>query len=162
MSDSFLIPVFQSIIDFQSGGVHAREVLARWLKNDRCFGPAEVAGPIDWAAIDAEILLALCQQKTWFTNNQYKLFLNVSVETLQSDLRFKVWIDRIKSFTDGVGTQLVVEITESITDSLLALRWPVLSQLNRVPYAMADFADDYSSIQPQITHQRDYSTPHAK
>src|SRR3546814_9010548 len=81
---------------------------------------------------------------TWFTNNQYKLFLNVSVETLQSDLRFKVWIDRIKSFTDGVGTQLVVEITESITDSLLALRWPVLSQLNRVQYAMDEVGDDYS------------------
>src|SRR3546814_2087409 len=137
MSDSFLIPVFQSIIDFQSGGVHAREVLARWLKNDRCFGPAEVAGPIDWAAIDAEILLALCQQKTWFTNNQYKLFLNVSVETLQSDLRFKVWIDRIKSFTDGVGTQLVVEITESITDSLRSEEHTSeLQSLMRISYAV--------------------------
>src|SRR3546814_3256581 len=72
---------------------------------------------------------------TTLFRSQYKLFLNVSVETLQSDLRFKVWIDRIKSFTDGVGTQLVVEITESITDRSEE-HTSELQSLMRISYAV--------------------------
>src|SRR3546814_18335225 len=74
-------------------------------------------------------------------------------------MRISDWSSDVCSsdlFTDGVGTQLVVEITESITDSLLALRWPVLSQLNRVQYAMDDFGDDYSSMQRLIRYPWDY------
>ena len=147
--------VFQPIVDLKTGGICRAEALIRWhhpvhgVINPAAFVPlAEDTGLIqafgDWVFLEAARQAAKCRRYI----PDFQVSVNISpVQFRKGGIDTDVWFAHLKSLdlppeaivieiTEG----LLLEIDESITDQLLALRDA------GVEVALDDFGTGYSSL----------------
>ncbi|CCW32419.1 EAL domain-containing protein [Xenorhabdus nematophila] len=139
-------PAFKPIKDVGTGSFVAAEVLARWYDEGRVLTPSSLSSQLHWGLVDMEVARFI-QDNLHHCLDQYPtLFLNVSEQTLYSDVIFKAWTRVIRDIAKNHSSRIVIEITEGIQDASLALRWNVLVETG-VELALDDYGDKNPSLE---------------
>lgn len=161
-----LIPVFQPIVDIRkqySKQVRypVAEVLARWCGEGQVFGPNQVPIAVDWIKTDLEMATRIRHNLDACRLFFAEVSLNVSEETLSSDIAFKRWLDVMLSMTSKRTMKVIVEITEGVSDPVLKKRWPALLRLGAA-IALDDYGDARSTFDRLTAREWDYCKFSAK
>lgn len=138
-------PAFQPIKDVGTGSFVAAEVLARWYDEGRVLTPSSLSSPPYWGLVDMEMARFIQDNLHYCLDLYPALFLNVSEQTLQSDVIFKAWCRVVRDIAKNHSSRLVIEITEGIQDASLASRWEALTEIG-VELALDDYGDKNSSL----------------
>lgn len=134
---------FQPIIDWNSNTIFGYEALTRWRCGDNVTSAGAVGSEfIPWGIVDPETLRLIKDNRHKISNSP--IFLNVSNETLASDVLFKQWLIYIKCLIKT--NPIYVEINEDVPCQVLSKRWGSLDKLG-VKLAMDDFGFGYSSYE---------------
>lgn len=138
-----LAPFFQPITQVVTGRFVAAEVLSRWYRAGIILAPLDIKPCVDWAEIDISVaeFLYTFKDKCGFK----RFFMNVSAQTLGSDVNFHTWSRAIKALVKQGEIRIVIEVTENIPDQLLEKRWQQLLALG-VELALDDYGDQYSTL----------------
>lgn len=142
-----IIPMFQPIHSTKSGVVVGAEVLNRWLFDEVYYAPGDVRVGIRWEDIDPEVILLLIKNIPAIEARYPRLMINVLEETLESDYRFAAWIAQVERFRALTTVELIIEMTEGVTDASLWKRWDEL-KAKGIPLVMDDYGYKNS------THER--------
>lgn len=142
-----IIPMFQPIYSTKTRTVVGAEVLSRWLFDEVCYTPGDVRVDINWEDIDADVISLLVKNISAIEAVYPRLMINVSEETLDSDYRFAAWIAQVEQFRSLTTVELIIEMTEGVTDDSLKKRWDEM-KVNGIPLVMDDYGYKNS------THQR--------
>lgn len=141
-----LMPVFQPILNVKLQRYSAAEALARWkTKDGQLIGPYQLASDPDWINIDLELAKLIRQSADACRPFFPFVFINVSEETLASDLAFHRWIDVIKSIANTKALRMVIEVVETVSEPVLHKRWSALQSLG-VAIALDDYGDGRSTF----------------
>jgi EAL domain-containing protein (putative c-di-GMP-specific phosphodiesterase class I) len=139
-----IVPMFQPIKDCSKGQLFGAEVLTRWLHDGNFYAPGRVHHLTDWGEIDADVMAQL-NMNTHVVERQYcKITVNVSEQTLASDWHFDAWIEQVLKFPTLTKTNLVVEITEGVSDVTLRRRWDAL-KAHGIQLMMDDYGHQNST-----------------
>ncbi len=155
-----LTPAFQPIVDAHTQRHTAAEVLARWEHNGDLLTPAQ-NNDIDWIKVDIDTIELIRQHSELCRIFFPTVFINVSLEVLESDLAMRRWVQAAKSVVEARRVSVVIEITESIQPALLNRRWKDLKGLN-VALALDDFGDKHSDFSRLTSHSWDFCKFSAK
>lgn len=141
-----IAPAFQPIKDVGTGSIVAAEVLARWYDEGRVISPSNLSSQPHWGLVDMEVAKFIQNNLHHCLDLYPALFLNVSEQTLRSDILFKAWSRVICSIAKTHSSRLVIEITEGVRDTYLASRWNALAETG-VELALDDYGDKNSSME---------------
>lgn len=162
-----LIPAFQPIVDVatkpEPGCVYrypAGEVLARWYADGEILGPYQHPG-VDWIATDIQVAHQILRGLDACTLFFAVITLNVSEETLASDIGFKRWLDVVQRIARRQTPRLIIEITETVSEPVLSRRWAALSQIGAA-IALDDYGDAKSTFGRLSAREWDYCKFSAK
>lgn len=148
-------PVLQQIKDVGTGSFVAAEVLARWCSEGQVFTPSGLSSPPNWGVVDIEVARFIQDHLCHCSEEYQTLFVNVSEQTLKSDIIFHTWAEIIRAITTNHPSRLVIEITEGVQDESLAFRWGALTAMG-VSLALDDYGDKNSSMSRLIGYDWDY------
>lgn len=121
-----IVPMFQPIRSMKNDEVFGAEVLNRWLFDKVYYAPCDVRVGIRWEDVDPEIIRFLIKNIPAIETLYSRLTVNVSEQTLESDCRFTAWMTQIEQFRSLTATELMVEMTEGVSDASLRKRWDEL------------------------------------
>ncbi len=134
-------PGFPTIKDVGTGSFVAAEVLARWYDEGRVLTPSSVISSL-LGLVDMEMARFIQDNLHYCLDLYPALFLNVSEQTLQSDVIFKAWCRVVRDIAKNHSSRLVIEITEGIQDASRIEMGG--SDRNRVELALDDYGDKNS------------------
>jgi diguanylate cyclase len=145
---------FQPIVDLTTGDMISAEALARWRHPDRGdLDPRRFLAPVERSGLlpafaEAVLDQALAAVKRWQAAGiAAPVAVNASPRSLLDPSFARMVIDRLAAH--GVpGSDLVIELTETLTLSQVDLVGGVLAQLREagVRLALDDFGTGYSSL----------------
>lgn len=155
-----LIPVFQPIVDTQKRYTKQRrypvgEVLARWVTDKQMLGPYQLPSEPDWVKTDLDVAMQVKRSLNACGLMFSTISLNVSEATMESDIAFKRWIDVVYSITSKRLVNVIVEVTEGVSEPVLQKRWPALSRLGAA-VALDDYGDAGSTFSRLTAREWDY------
>lgn len=142
-----IIPMFQPILSTKSGIVVGAEVLSRLFTDGVYYSPGDSYLGIRWVDIDLEVILTLIRNIPAIEAHYPRLMINVSEQTLESDYRFAAWSAQVERFRALTTVELIVEMTEGVTNASLCKRWDGL-KVKGIPIVMDDYGEKNS------THER--------
>ena len=148
-------PALQQIKDVGTGSFVAAEVLARWCCEGQMLTPSELSSPPNWGLVDIEIARFIQDNLCHCSEEYQALFVNVSEQTLKSDIIFHSWAQIIRAITKNYPLRLVIEITEGVQDKSLAFRWSSLTAMG-VNLALDDYGDKNSSMARLLSYDWNY------
>ncbi|AIJ10677.1 EAL domain-containing protein [Edwardsiella piscicida] len=137
-------PSLQLIKDIVSGDFVAAEALARWHVHGGIVSPSSMIVKPNWAEVDFRMALFI-RDNIHVCMKHGALFINVSEQTLSSDILFNSWVKIIESLLKQTS-HIVVEITEEVTDASLSARWRELAAIG-VKLALDDYGKINSSFE---------------
>lgn len=157
-----LIPVFQPILNVRQQRYTAAEALARWKTEDgQLIGPYQNPVEPDWIKVDLELAKLIRQSADACRPFFPFVFINVSEETLASDLAFKRWLAVINSIVSTKALRVVIEVVETVSEAVLQKRWSALQSVGAA-IALDDFGDGRSTFSRLTARRWDFCKFSAK
>lgn len=148
-----IVPALQPIINIETGSIWAYEALMRWFVHGTLKDPSQIE-PC-WVTTDMLMLEKLVEYATPMRKMTQRLFINVSHETLCSDRAYYAWRHKLVELLWAVSYPVTIEVIESVSDEVLAKRWPDLRSIG-MALALDDYGDDFSQLERLMRYDWDY------
>lgn len=140
-----IVPMFQGIHCARTGERVGAEALARWFWHGDWSGPLEHPMFPAWPKVDQASLRFLIRNAHVVAAQYPAISINVCPDTLNSEDTFRLWREMVTALLEKADLKLVAEVTERVSDQLLADSWDKLADLN-VPLYMDDFGHQFSTL----------------